>query len=95
MLVQNARIASNATPLEARVTRFRELIDKGRPYKVYELVLEELRLLTARKNRHQAAYEAHMSAGFYDLKELDIDHGYKIWLPRSGMKMNPLLAYLG
>lgn len=69
------------TALEARVTRFRELIDVGRQYRVYELVLNELRLLVHHKNRRRAAYEAHLGAGFYGLPELDVDSGYKIRLP--------------
>lgn len=59
--------------MEARVRHFRELIDKGRPYKVFELVLLELLLVGKYKNRMKAAYEAHWSAGFYDLPDMDID----------------------
>ncbi len=60
-------------PMEARVRHFRELIDKGRPYRVFELVLLELLLVGKYKNRMKAAYEAHWSAGFYDLPDMDID----------------------
>lgn len=62
--------------MEARVTRFRELIDMGRPFKVYQLVLNELTLRFHYKNNWRAAYEAHLGAGFYDLPELDVDRGY-------------------
>lgn len=71
------------TALEARVSRFRELIDLGRPYRVYELVLQELRLMAHYKDRRRAAYEAHLGAGFYGLPELDVDSGYKIRLPKK------------
>lgn len=60
-------------PMEARVLHFRELIDKGRPYKVFELVLLELQLVGKYKNRKRAAYEAHWSAGFYGLPDMDIE----------------------
>ena len=62
--------------MEERVRRFRDLIDKGRPYRVYELVLNELKLRFYYKNNWRATYEAHLGACFYDLPELDIDSGY-------------------
>lgn len=71
------------TALEARVSRFRELIDMGRPYRVYELVLQELKLLAHYKDRWKAAYQAHLGAGFYGLPELDVDRGYRIRLPKN------------
>ncbi len=70
------------SPLEARTSRFRELIGMGRPFKIFELVLLELQLFVATKNRRQAAYRAHMNAGFYGLPELDVDRGYRIRLPK-------------
>ena len=71
------------TALEARVSRFRELIDVGRPYRVYELVLQELRLMAHYKNRRRAACQAHLGAAFYGLPELDVDNGYPIRLPKK------------
>lgn len=64
--------------MDERINRFRDLIARGRPYKVYNLVLYELRMVIYYGNQPKAAYQAHLGASFYDLRELDIDRGYKI-----------------
>ncbi len=57
--------------MEARVQRFYQLGQLGRPYRVFNLVILELQYLAHMKNRRKAAYAAHMAASFYDLPELD------------------------
>lgn len=59
--------------MEARVKRFQDLIQLGRPFKVFQLVLLEMENFAYTKNRRKAAMAAHMSASFYGLPELDPD----------------------
>ncbi len=55
------------------MARFQDLVRLGRPFKVFELVLLEFQEFARMKNRSKAAINAHMSACFYDLPDMDLD----------------------